>query len=245
MTKNILIETCCGFAEDVIRSEAGGAKRAELCSNLFQGGLTPTVGMLKTAKRHSSIPIYCMIRPREGGFNYTDYEFETALDDAHALLEAGADGLVFGFLKEDGTIDMKRSAKILEIIGDKGRTFHRAIDVVPDWRTAIDQLVELGVQRILTSGQEPDVFHGMDTVREMVEYADDRLIVMPGAGITPKNAARIQEATGVTEMHVAFYEPQYDRSSMNNRSIYFGGMLFPSEERYQLIDTDAVKSITG
>ena len=244
MTKKILIETCCGFAEDVMRSEAGGAHRSELCSNLFQGGLTPTVGMLKTAKRHSSIPINCMIRPREGGFHYTDYEFETALDDAHALLEAGADGLVFGFLHEDGTIDMERSAKILEIIGDKDCTFHRAIDVVPDWREAIDQLADLGVRRILTSGQEPDVFHGMDTVREMVEYTKDRLIVMPGAGITPKNADRIREATGVKEMHVAFYEPQYDRSSMNNRSIYFGGMLFPSEERYQLIDTEAVKSIT-
>ena len=186
----ILIETCCGFAEDVIRSEKGGAQRAELCSNLFQGGLTPSMGTLITAKRHTSIPINCMIRPREGGFCYTEHEFETAMEDAKLLLEHGADGLVFGFLNEDGTIDKERCQAILEIIGDKDNTFHRAIDVVPDWKEALDTLIELGVHRVLTSGQEPDVYQGMDTVREMIEYADGRIIIMPGAGITPKNARR-------------------------------------------------------
>ena len=106
--KPIFFEACCGSAEDVIEAAKGGAQRAELNSNLFHGGLTPTVGALRVAKRHTNIPIMCMVRPREGGFCYTEVEFEVMLDDARMLLDNGADGIVFGFLREDGTVDRER-----------------------------------------------------------------------------------------------------------------------------------------
>ena len=139
--KPLLFEVCCGSAEDAIEAAKGGAQRVELNSDLFHGGLTPTIGALQVAKRHIDIPVMCMVRPREGGFCYTDVEFEVMLADARALLDTGADGIVFGFLHEDGTVDRERTRQMLEVIGDKTSVFHRAIDVTPDVFAALDALI--------------------------------------------------------------------------------------------------------
>ncbi|MDO5733448.1 MAG: copper homeostasis protein CutC [Eubacteriales bacterium] len=238
----MIIEICCGSAEDAIRAYEAGANRVELCSSLFLGGLTPSIGSLKTVKRHAPIEIMAMVRPREGGFCYNDYDFQVCLEDAAALLEAGADGLVFGFLTESGEVDIERTRKLVEIAGPKPCTFHRAIDVVPDYRRAIDQLVELGLTRILTSGQEASVYEGAETVADMIRYADGRIKIMPGAGITLKNIDKIASMTACEEMHLAFYENLYDHSVANNRSIFYGGALYPPEEIYQRVNRDAVRS---
>jgi copper homeostasis protein len=241
---NIKVEVCCGSADDVIQAEKSGADRAELNSCLFFGGLTPTVGELETALEGTShIEILTMARPRQGGFCYTDAEFKTALKDARELLSHGSKGIVFGFLKEDGTVDVERCKAMMEVIGDSTSVFHRAIDVVPDWRITIDQLCDLGVTRVLTSGQEPDVFYGVDTVKEMIEYAAGRIEILPGAGITMKNAKRIVEYTGCTQIHVARHKACYDYSTSNNSSIYYGGALYPNEERYEMIDKDYISSV--
>ena len=181
---SVLLEVCCGSADDVIQAKLGGADRAELCSDLFHGGLTPTVGSLRVAKRETGMPIMAMIRPREGGFCYSEAEFAVCLEDGRTLLEAGADGLVFGFLREDGRVDEARTRQLTELARAAGKdaVFHRAIDVVPDWREALDLLAELGVTRVLTSGQEPDVSQGTATVREMIRYAAGRIQILPGAG---------------------------------------------------------------
>ena len=170
--KKILVEVCCGSADDVIEAYKAGADRVELNSNLFHGGLTPTIGSLLVAKRETGMKIMTMVRPREGGFCYTDTEFTVAVEDAGQLLKNGSDGLVFGFLREDGTVDARRTAILAEIALSAGKeaVFHRAIDVVPDWKEALDVLIDLHITRVLTSGQEPDVFYGTDTVREMIEY---------------------------------------------------------------------------
>ena len=145
----VLIEICCGSAEDVIEAKRAGADRVELNSDLFHGGLTPSVGALRIAKRETSLPVMTMVRPREGGFCYTDTEFRVCLEDARVLLENGSDGLVFGFLHENGTIDIERTRRLAEIALSAGKeaVFHRAIDVVPDWREAIDLLAELQIGR--------------------------------------------------------------------------------------------------
>ena len=242
--RNIKIEVCCGSADDVIQAEKSGADRAELNSCLFFGGLTPTIGELETAiESTSNIEILTMARPRQGGFCYTDAEFRTALKDARELLAHGSKGIVFGFLNQDGTVDMDRCKAMMEVIGDKVSVFHRAIDVVPDWKEALDQLCQLGVTRVLTSGQEPDVFYGVDTVKEMIEYAAGRIEILPGAGITMKNAKRIIEYTGCTQIHVARHKPCYDYSTSNNSSIYYGGALYPNEERYEMIDKDYISGV--
>ena len=145
MSRHILLEICCGSADDVIEAERGGADRVELNSNLFQGGLTPTLGALRTVKRRTRVPVMCMVRPRAGGFCYTDTEYEVAREDARLLLENGADGLVFGFLHSDGTVDEGRTRALVDLCKGRPCVFHRALDVVPDWKRALDQLISLGV----------------------------------------------------------------------------------------------------
>lgn len=239
--RNYLVEVCCGSAEDVLQAAKGGAERAELCSNLFQGGLTPTLGSFYAARERCDIKINVMIRPREGGFCYTETEMAAALRDAKLFAEAGADGLVCGFLHEDGTVDAERTKALVEIAGDIPVTFHRAIDVVPDWKEALDTLADCGVTRVLTSGLQPNVLLGLDTVKAMIEYAGDRLIIMPGAGITPETADMAAERTGCREMHVYFTRQYSDLSTVNNRAIFYGSALYPSETHYPVIDAEALR----
>lgn len=241
--KKILMEVCCGSAEDAIEAWKGGADRVELNSNLFQGGLTPTVGSLQVVKRHVDIPVMTMVRPRAGGFCYTDVEYQTMKADADALLSNGADGLVFGFLHEDGTVNEERTREFVKIAGGKPAVFHRALDVTPDWRPALDSLIKLGVTRVLTSGQASDVFFALETIKEMIEYVDGAIEILPGAGITLENVQRVVQLTGCEQIHLARHKSVSDPSCNNNRSIYFGGMLFPPEDRYDVTDCGYIAGV--
>ena len=244
--KNITFECCCGSAADAIAAYQGGASRVELNSDLFHGGLTPTLGELLTVKKHCpDLKVLCMVRPREGGFCYTDVEYETILADAKLFLDNGADGIVFGFLHEDATVDAERTKEILTVIGDKESVFHRAIDVVPDWKTALDILIDLGVTRVLSSGQKPTVPEGIFTLKEMIEYADGRIQILPGAGITPENAPWVREMTGATQMHAAMHRTVYDRSTTGNPAIYFGGAVYPPEDRYSVTHPDDIAAFVA
>lgn len=238
--KRYLLEVCCGSVEDVLQAEKGGADRVELNSCLFHGGLTPSVGQLIVAKRLSKLPVMAMVRPRQGGFCYTDAEFSTALADAEALLASGADGLVFGFLNANGTLDVARTRRLVQMAGDRTKVFHRAIDVAEDWRAMLGQLIELGVDRVLTSGQAPDVYYGIDVIREMMDFAQGAIQILPGAGVNLKNVDKILEATGCDQIHVARFRQYTDPSTHNNRDIFYGGALYPPEDRYDVIDGEYV-----
>lgn len=240
----ILVEICCGSADDVLQAKAAGANRVELNSSLFLGGLTPTVGELRVAQK-SGLPILCMVRPREGGFCYTEAEFETMLLDAKSLLDAGADGIVFGFLHGDGSLDVERCRQMVAVIGGKQSVFHRAIDVVQDWRGAIDSLCSLGVTRILTSGQAPSVHYGMQTVRSMREYAAGRIQILPGAGIQLNNVNEIVTQTGCDQIHVALSKSHSDLSTAGNPSIFFGGVLYPPEDHFSMADAEQIRTLIG
>ena len=243
--KKILVEVCCGSADDVIEAKKAGADRVELNSDLFHGGLTPTVGSLLVAKRETGMKIMTMIRPREGGFCYTEAEFAVAIEDAKQLLANGSDGLVFGFLHTDGTIDVKRTAILAKLAYSAGKeaVFHRAIDVVPDWKQALDILIDLNITRVLTSGQEADVSSGTETVREMIRYAAGRIQILPGAGITARNYQRIVAETGTDQIHLAAHRSVADTSVLNNRSIFYGGCLYPPEDRFNMIDKEYISGI--
>ena len=243
--KKILVEVCCGSADDVIEAKKAGADRVELNSDLFHGGLTPTVGSLLVAKRETGMKIMTMIRPREGGFCYTEAEFAVAIEDAKQLLANGSDGLVFGFLHTDGTIDVKRTAILAKLAYSAGKeaVFHRAIDVVPDWKQALDILIDLNITRVLTSGQEADVSNGTETVREMIRYAAGRIQILPGAGITARNYQRIVAETGTDQIHLAAHRSVADTSVLNNRSIFYGGCLYPPEDRFNMIDKEYISGI--
>ncbi len=240
---DILLEVCCGSADDVIEAWKAGADRVELNSNLFQGGLTPTLGTLEIVKEKTDIPVMTMIRPRAGGFCYTDIEFETAQRDARALLRGGSDGLVFGFLKPDGTVDEERTRVMVDIAGEKPSVFHRALDVTPDWKRALDTLIRLGVKRVLTSGQAPDVFFALETIKEMIEFAGDSIEILPGAGVTMRNAARIIAETGCRQLHIARHMRVSDTSTSSNREIFFGGALYPPEEYFEMTDRAYIASV--
>lgn len=240
----ILLEICCGSADDVFEAARAGADRVELNSAMFLGGLTPSVGTVREAKR-AGLPVMAMVRPREGGFCYTEHEFAAMREDAQALLEAGADGIVFGILRADGTVDEERCARLLELVRGRPAVFHRAIDVVPDWRAALDTLCRLGFSRVLTSGQNPNVYFGAETVRAMREYAAGRIEILPGAGLTPGNAREVLDATGCTQMHIALPKACTDASTSHGRDIFFGGALYPPEDRYAITDAAEVSRLVG
>jgi copper homeostasis protein len=237
------LEVCCGSVDDVLEAQRGGADRVELNSCLMFGGLTPSIGALIAAKRLSSLPVMTMVRPRQAGFCYTEAEYATALADAEALLAHGSDGLVFGFLDAEGNLDVKRTRALARLARDRTKVFHRAIDVCADWKRLLGQLIDIGIDRVLTSGLAPDVFYGIDTVCEMMDFAQGAIQIMPGAGVSLKNVDRIVEATGCDQIHVARFRNVMDTSTAGNRDIFFGGALYPPEDRYSVIDGDYIASM--
>ena len=250
MGKKVLFEVCCGCLEDAINAEKGGAGRIELNSALFLGGLTPGAGLLKEVKKHIKIPVMCMVRPREGGFCYTEYDYKTILAETEALIEAGADGIVFGFLTDDGEIDIERSKELIDLIKSKSENteivFHRAFDLIPDVYKALDTLISLGVNRILTSGQKASAYEGRDLIKNLVNYSKGKIEILPGSGINKNNAKEIIEYTGVNAVHASARSERTDKSGLLNPEIFFGGKIdgkWNPEHVYKVTDENLVKEV--
>ena len=238
---HISFETCCGSAEDAIAAWKGGASRVELNSDLFHGGLTPSIGSLMVVKQQApDLKVVCMVRPREGGFCYTDCEFDVMLADAKALLAHGADGIVFGILNENGTIDAKRCQKMLSVIGNKEAIFNRAIDVVPNVMEALDQLIAMGFTRVLTSGQKPTALEGAQTICAMIEHAAGRIEILPGSGIRPHNVALCAKTFQTPYLHASIHQIAYDDSLQGNPEIHFQGSVPLSEREYKVIHSEDI-----
>jgi copper homeostasis protein len=241
----ILLEICCGSIDDAIEAEKGGADRVELCSALFLGGLTPSIGTIQEAQLRLKIPVMVMVRPRGGGFCYTDAEMATMERDATAAVENGADGIVFGILTASGKIDLERSKRIRRLIGDKQSVFHRAVDVTPDPFEALEQLVDLGITRVLTSGQKESVPQAVDLIHKLVERAAGRIEVLPGGGIQPYQVREMAEKIGCNQIHLTAWKTTADPSTHANPTVTFGGSLHPPEDRYQTTDSELVREIAG
>jgi copper homeostasis protein len=237
----ILLEICCGSAEDAIEAAAGGADRVELCSALFLGGLTPSLGSLLQVKRHLQIPVMAMDRPRQAGFCYSATEFAVMERDADLLLEHGADGIVFGILKNDGTIDLARTRALRERIGKRQAVFHRAFDVTPDPFRALEELIELGITRVLTSGRQNAAPEGAELIKQLQEHANGRIEVLPGAGITVENVQQLVGLTGCAQVHSTAFKEQQDSSTLSNAKIFFGAENGPEESKYDRTDRAYVR----
>ena len=238
------MEICCGSADDVFEAAAAGADHVELNAALPLGGLTPSIGEVLLSKS-AAIDLMVMVRPREGGFCYSVREFETMLRDTRALIAAGADGIVFGILNPDGTVDAKRCEQMVKAIGKKQAVFHRAIDVTPDWRAALDTLCSLGIRRVLTSGQAPSAMEGSTIIREMIAYAAGRIELLPGAGIRPNNVLELIRNTGCTQVHASLKGTRIDPSCSANPNIRFGGMLPASEDIVTITDAHKVRELVA
>ena len=197
------IEVCIDNLESISHAIAGGATRIELCSALALGGLTPSIGMMAQAAKLSNVPIYAMIRPRQGDFIYSNNELDLMLEDIDAAANAGLDGVVFGVLNTNGDVDIKANHLLIERakVYQLGTTFHRAIDHTKDWQTALETISNLGFDQVLTSGQAISADRGLKVISEMVE--SNQIAVMAGAGITATNVNRIVRATGVKQIHLS------------------------------------------
>ncbi len=200
---SIAVEIACDSVAGAQTAAATGATRLELCQCLEQGGLTPSLGLLQSVKAAVRIPVFVMIRPRPGDFLYDDGEFDAMRRDVAHARAAGADGIVCGMLLPSGAIDRERFREVRAAAGPLPITCHRAFDLSVDALAAIDALVELGVQRILTSGQAANATAGIATLRACVQHAKGRLIVMAGAGIHDGNVRELVAASGVREVHLS------------------------------------------
>jgi copper homeostasis protein len=187
----------------------GGADRIELCANLAEGGTSPSYAHIKKCRETFNTLLYPIIRPRGGDFLYTKDEFEIIKNDIRLCRELGCDGIVIGLLNMDGTIDMTRTAELVELAYPLGVTFHRAFDRCKDPFAALEELIEIGCERILTSGQQPSVSSresivdskAAELIAELNKKADDRIIIMPGSGVRKENIKLLAEKTGCTEFH--------------------------------------------
>jgi len=179
----------------------GGADRIELCANLAEGGTTPSYAHIKKCREAFDIALFPIIRPRRGDFLYTKDEFEIMKNDIKLCKELGCEGIVIGLLNMDGTIDMTRTSELIELAYPLEVTFHRAFDRCMDPFAALEELIEIGCQRILTSGQKPTVSEGVDLIAELNKKADDRIIILPGSGVRKDNIKMLAEKTGCIEFH--------------------------------------------
>ncbi|KDM91909.1 copper homeostasis protein CutC [Photobacterium galatheae] len=197
------LEVCIDNIESLHAAQQGGATRIELCSSLSLGGLTPSLGFMRQAARTAKIPVYAMIRPRQGDFLFSDEDLEIMLADIHAAKQAGLQGVVIGVLTRDGQIDTVQLSALMQAAQGLGVTFHRAIDQCADYHEALDILMSAGCERVLTSGLKASALEGADTLADMVRYCGNRLSIMAGAGVTADNAAQILSRTGVRELHLS------------------------------------------
>ena len=198
----ILIEVCVDSVASAIAAECGGADRIELCSNLIEGGVTPSYGLIETVRAATSLPLHVMIRPRAGDFCYEPEEFEIMRRDIVIAKNLGAEGLVFGILRPDGRINIKRTRELVELSQPFSVTFHRAFDMATDLFRALDDVCSAGADRVLTSGGEPSSVRGSANIAQLIKSAQDRLVIMAGGGIKPENARRLVQETGAKEVHV-------------------------------------------
>lgn len=185
---------------------AGGADRIELCANLGEGGTTPSHGVIKQCREQFDVALYPIIRIRGGDFLYTDEEYECMMDDVLHCKALGCDGIVIGFLNPDGTIDTARTAKMVEAAYPMGVTFHRAFDRCKNPFSAMEQLIQIGCERILTSGQQRTAVEGVEMIRALHQQANRRIIIMPGSGVRADNIKQLAQTIGCNEFHTSLRE---------------------------------------
>ncbi|XP_071168314.1 copper homeostasis protein cutC homolog isoform X2 [Mytilus edulis] len=223
------MEVCADSVLSAVNAEKGGAIRVELCSNLAEGGTTPSAGLLKVVKSRLKIPIYVMLRPRGGDFFYSDDEFEVLMEDLKLLKTIGADGFVFGFLNSNGTIDKDRCKEVI------------AIDTTVDIMTALEVVIKIGFTRVLTSGGCSTALEGLPIISEMVCKAKGRIIVMPGGGINENNISRVLQQSKAKEFHCSARTSRPSLMQFQKAGIPMGTAFHPPEYSTKVTDVAKVQ----
>lgn len=240
----VSLEVCANSVTSALAAQAGGAVRVELCENLYEGGTTPSYGEILMARKLLHIKLYVLIRPRAGDFLYTDLEFNIMMADIRYCIEAGCDGVVIGMLNADGTIDKARCSEMVSLARQWGLgvTFHRAFDMCADMDTALEEIIEMGCERILTSGGKSTAMEGAYNIARLISKAASRIKIMPGSGVNEKNAADLVRFTGATEIHSSARVQVPSKMIYKNDHILMGANA-GDEYSNDVTDIDRVKNI--
>jgi copper homeostasis protein len=225
--------------ESARAAEAGGAGRLELCDNLAEGGTTPSAGVIAVCRERVGIPLFVLIRARGGDFLYSDADADAMVRDVGVARELGADGVVIGGLRADGSLDLELTRRLLEAARPMAATFHRAFDVCREPDAALEQLIGLGVERVLTSGQAATAIEGAATITRLVRQSAGRITILAGGGVNEDNAAMLTARTGVHEIHVRCTSPVASGMQHRNPRVTFRSL--PTEDDQARMVTDPAR----
>lgn len=241
--KNIIVEVVIDSVHSALAAVKGGANRVELCDNLFEGGTTPSAGTIQVVRKNLEIDVNVMIRPRGGDFLYSDLEFEIMRQDILLAKKLGVNGVVFGILLSDGSIDLKRTEELVKLARPLSVTFHRAFDMVQDAYKALDDLMTLNVDRILSSGLERTAMEGAELLKELVQIGSGKIIIMPGGGITERNISKIYKITKAKEFHISGRSSVDSKMTFRKNHVFMGGELRLDEYGNSFSNADRINGI--
>ncbi len=240
---NFKLEICVDSIESALNAQEAGAHRVELCSNLSEGGTTPGLGTISSARNNLTIGLHVLIRPRGGDFLYTDVEYDIMRRDIDVCGEIGVNGIVIGILERSGQIDIERTAKLIESARPMSVTFHRAFDLCIDPKKGLEDIIDAGADRLLTSGQKDKAEEGLELINQLTSKARERIIIMPGSGITESNINRIARETGAKEFHLTGRKVIDSEMLFRRQNISMGGLKGASEYSRKVADTVLIKAI--
>ena len=243
--QGLRLEICADSIDSALAAQRGGAQRIEMCASLLEGGLTPSVGVLRTVRDLLSVELFVMIRPRGGDFCYSETELLAMKEDIRVVRSLGADGVVLGLLDPDGRVDIVRTRELVELARPLEVTFHRAFDVSAELERSLEDIILTGASRILTSGGAPTAPEGLEEIRKLTRAARDRIVILAGSGINSRNVAQVISATGVTEVHASAKEPA--ASPMRFRKSISMGRAEGGPQEYlrQVADEEEVRALAA
>lgn len=243
MNRPYKIEICANSVASCIAAQQGGAHRVELCAGIPEGGTTPSYGMIQQARQNINIKLHVIIRPRGGDFLYNTIEQQIMQQDIAVARQLGADGVVFGCLTPDGQIDTQANQQLIDAASGLSVTFHRAFDMCSDPHQALEQLIALRFDRVLTSGQEATAPQGIPLLKKLVQQADNRIIILPGCGVNEANIAQIAAETGACEFHMSARSKQESNMTYRNNRVSMGGTVVIDEYRQEVTDPHKVRNL--
>ena len=243
---NYKVEICTNSVTSCLEAQKGGAYRVELCAGIPEGGTTPSYGEIVMARKLLNIKLNVIIRPRGGDFLYSDVEHQTMIHDIEMAEKFGVDGVVIGCLTADGRIDMQRNKELIQAAQGMSVTFHRAFDMCKDPFESLEQIISLGCDTLLTSGQQPTAIEGISLLKELVEKANDRIIIMPGSGVNEDNIATLAKETKAKEFHFSAREPINSKMEYRNPALKMGGTVVSIDEYvHNVTNAEKVKRTIG
>jgi copper homeostasis protein len=239
-----VVEVCAFSLESCMAAELGGAKRIELCASLYEGGTTPSAGLIQLAKQRTSIEIHAMIRPRGGDFCYSDNEIVVMQEDIRMAKAFGCEGIVLGILQKDGKVNIAQTKAMVDLAKPLQVTFHRAIDMTPDYLEALENIIETGCNRILTSGQKNTAMEGIETIENLVIQANGRIEIMAGSGVNADNAQMLIH-TGVDALHFTGKSVRDSEMVYRKEGIAMGGLSEVPEYEIVYSDVEKIRAVVS